>query len=334
MKDKKIFRPNTFPFQPHECSKLFCDPLNNFGLFQRFEISQDFSDTIYICKFGQIHDCSTSNCGIDEVCGVSGISKEYIMEFSSYDKHDSRTWTNVLPQKYLSERKVETLMKKYVPDTVVKPKTYQKSNSVKDAYQRVELIVETILYSLNRKKINEEKYNQRAKKIKREKDQYISECAEERVPVNLVKLSMLDCKSMGNIHVLKILKRDQNVINRYTRLIMQFYEHATKYIEDKVSPESIALGVLYKMQQGMIVDNVVLIPVEEFLIENLPLMNDLNKLKIEKKKYTLGERLIFQTFENARKRGVSNQNLALREEVLEEQNFNELGSVVHCKIAK
>ena len=139
----------------------------------------------------------------------------------------------------------------------------------------------------------------------------------------------MDSKPNANLHIIKILKRDQNVINRYVKLIFQFYEFAVKYIEDKISPEAIALGILYKMQQGMIVDNVVLIPLESFLVENLPLMNDLNKLKIDKKKYTLGERLIFQTLENARKQGVN--NLSLKEEVLEEQVFNELGTVVHCK---
>lgn len=324
-----MFRPNTFPCVPHECSKEFCEPLNTIGIFRLFKFKQDFPESLYICKYGQEHDCMKSDCGIDSVCPVSGIIKENIQEYSDYNKNDSRTWNTKVPQKFLSEKKVEVLMKKYTKEDVKKVKREKHQINNSQIYSRIEHIVETILYSLNRKKINEEKYNIHSKKIKREKDFYISECSEKCIPVNLIKLCMMDSKPNANLHIIKILKRDQNVINRYVKLIFQFYEFAVKYIEDKISPEAIALGILYKMQQGMIVDNVVLIPLESFLVENLPLMNDLNKLKIDKKKYTLGERLIFQTLENARKQGVN--NLSLKEEVLEEQVFNELGTVVHCK---
>ncbi len=343
MKDKKIFRPNLFPPHEHVCSINFCEPLNNFGLFKKFEISQDFPDSLYICKYGQVHDCSVENCGYDDPCSVSGIIKEDIVEMSNYDKNDSRTWSKVIPKKLISEKKAEVLMKKWVGKEGPKAPPFppsapgfppKKSNYVKDAHFKVEYIVETILYSANRKKINEEKYNIDTKMIKRDKVLYISDCAEKQIPVNLIKLSMIECIPTGNVFILKILKRDQNIINRYVNMIMQFYNHSVKYLEDKVSPESIALGVLYKMQQGMIVDGVVLIPIEQFLIDHLPLMNDLNKLKIDKKKYTLGERLIFQTFENARKKGVSNQELALKEEVLNEQNYHELGTVEHCSSKK
>lgn len=326
-----MFRPNTFPFVPHECSKEYCEPLNTVGIYRIFKIKQDFPESLYICKYGQEHDCFKNDCGIDSVCAVSGIIKENIQEYSDYNKNDSRTWKSVVPQKYLSEKKVEVLMKKYTKEEVSKKVKREKKFNSSQIQSRIEHIVETILYSLNRKKINEEKYNIHSKKIKREKDFYITECSEKCIPVNLIKLSMMDSKPNANLHIIKILKRDQNVINRYVHLILQFYNHAVKYIEDKVSPEAIALGILYKMQQGMIVDNVILIPLETFLVENLPLMNDLNKLKIDKKKYTLGERLIFQTFENARKHGITNQNLALKEEILEEQNFNELGTVVSCE---
>ena len=93
MDKKNLFRPNILPFVSHECSVAFCDPVNSVGLLRRGVVQEDkFSDSVYICKYGQIHDCSVSNCGLEESCAVSGICKEYIEEYEDYNKHDSRTW--------------------------------------------------------------------------------------------------------------------------------------------------------------------------------------------------------------------------------------------------
>lgn len=316
MDKKNIFRPNILPFVSHECSVAFCDPVNSVGLLRRGVVQEEkFSDSVYICKYGQIHDCSVSNCGLEESCAVSGICKEYIEEYADYNKHDSRTW-------YKEPENVKVFGKR---------KKYNEA----DVRVRIEQIVETILYSSNRQKINEEILANHSKKVKREKDTYISECCEKKIPVNLIKLMMIDSNNQtSNIHMLHILKKDPNVIARYVSIIIQIYKNAETYIEDKISPEAIALGVLYKMQQGMIVNGVVLIPLEKFLVDNLPLMNDLGKLKIDKKKYTIGERLIFTMFENAKKKGKTNQDLAVIEELLTEEKRYELGSMVHCKSNK
>lgn len=333
-------RQNILPFRPHDCSVPFCDPLNDIGLVKRgYNAFQNTPESLYICKYGQIHDCAKESCGISEICPVSGASKEYIQEYNDYNKHDSRTWK--LPSNLLSDTRAEKIVKKYVgggeggrvlsaaPKALLRKKKYSDT----DVQSRIGHIVETILYSPKRKLINDELWSGHTKRVKREKDNYINECGENKVPVNLIKLLMIESScDTSKLHFLNILKRDQNVIDRYVSMILQIYKFAELYIDDnKVSPEAISLGILYKMQQGMIVEDVTLIPIEEFLIANLPLMNDLGKLGIDKKKYTTGERLIFLMYENAKKKGKTMHELIIIEGLITEQKFNELGTVVHCE---
>lgn len=302
-------RKHCLPFKEHSCSLSACDPLNELGLMSRGILPRGpptVADNLYVCKYGQTHQCLPEKCMALEVCPISGASYGIVQEYGYYDPDDSRTWSK--------------------PGAPA-PGTSVIDEGVSKAERRVETLVETILYSKHRERVRNDWNNNQRKRAKKEKDAYCAECDKRRVPINLIRLISIElsCEATsGNLH---ILKRDTAVIARYTGYVMQVYRNVQRYAQlENVSPEAVALGVLYRMQQGMVVNEVPIIPLDRFLVNNLPLTNDLPKFNIDKKQYTVGENLIFAMLEAARKQGKTDQELAIHEDMKNEEIYYKLGT--------
>jgi hypothetical protein len=313
---QNLFRPNIQHLgRPHACSRLYCDPLNEISLVARgYMDGPATTEHLYLCKFGQYHECGEEECGYDEVCPVSGMAHIEQMDISNYDSNKPITWGK--PSSLISDAHAERMMRKYVPETPhpqPAPRIVPEARSVKldEVFLRIESLIDRILFSDQRKKINATCTSQQARKSKREKDMYIAECAERRVPINMVQLIMIDTKYAKNIHMLNIIPRDDAMLTKYANFVLQVYIRVQHCMSEKVCPDAITLGTLYKMQQGMKVNDVTLIPLDPFLANNLPLMNDLPKFQVNKKKYTQGERLIFLMFDHGRKEGKSEEELVI-----------------------
>ena len=303
---EKILRPDVKPSIPHNCSIQFCDPLNATGLIKRglMVSSSHYPDNLYICKYGQVHECLPATCMAAEVCPVSGASYGVIEEYDFYDPDDARTWAK--------------------PGAPNNP-TVKRTSAI-DPYDRAFGMIDTILYSTHREHVHREWVTQQKKRAKKEKDHYAGECRTTHVPVNLIKLLMIESHAGSNSSGgLSILKRDVDVISRYAGYAVQVYRNVQTYVREKISIEAITLAVLYKMQQGMIVNDVTIIPLERFLLEHLPLINDLPKFKINKKLYTAGERLIFLMLENAHKQGKTDEELAIHEDLQNGEKLFKIG---------
>ncbi len=315
--------------QTHSCSPNYCSPVKQ-------------GDDSYICKYGQTHVCSEDVCGFDEVCPVSGMSFGLLHDYSDYNPLDNRTWgKDWRPSNLISDAHAEKILKKYVPpDALASSGTYPKDHkdstldppsggsrlNVDEAFTKIETLIEKLIYSDQRKRINTDWVNMQKKKARREIDVYIAECKDKMIPVNLVKLKMIETSPEydTSIQHLSILVRDQSIVAKYSNYAIKAFKNVQLYTKEKVCPEAIALTVLYKMQQGMKVNDVIIIPLDHFLVENLPVMNDLPKLKIDKKKYTLGERLLSDMFASARKQGKTDRELAIIEEAIGEEKLKKL----------
>ncbi len=280
------------------------------------------TEHLYLCKYGQLHECGDA-CTYEEICPVSGIAQVDQIILADYDSTNPLTW-GPKPSYLISDAHAERLMKRYCPDpptTAEAAKPQQKMLKLDDTYLRIESLVDRLLFSDQRKKINATCMAQQTRKSKREKEMYLAECAERCIPFNLLHLMMIDAKYTRNVHLLNIIPRDDQLITKYANYVLQVYvrvQHACGGggggggDGGKICPDAIALATLYKLQQGMKVNDVTLIPLDPFLADNLPLMNDLPKFKVNKKKYTPGERLIFLMFEQGRKEGKSEEELAIR----------------------
>ncbi len=312
---KKLFRPNIGTGRPHECSRQLCDPLNEVALVARgYMEGPATTEHLFLCKYGQIHECGDA-CTYDEVCPVSGMAQSDQIDVSNYDSTNSLTW-GPRPSYLISDAHAERVMKRWVPKEeaaelplLLAPPT--KILKLDDTYQRIETLIDRILFSDQRKKINTACIAQQARKAKREKEMYMTECVDRHIPFNLLHLLMIDAKYTKNVHMLHVFPRDDSLITKYANYVLQVYMRVQDSTSEKVCPDAITLGTLYKMQQGMKVNDVTLIPLDPFLADNLPLMNDLPKFKVNKKKYTQGERAIFLMFEQGRKQGKSEEELAI-----------------------
>ena len=270
---------------PHPCSVRYCDPQNEQTLIRRGLLPgpPELPEHMYVCIFGDIHVCNENVCMTDGPCLVSGATMGLVHEYSSYNANDSRTWTD--------------------------PKKGQVSTGgtgTHKLWDRVELLISTLFFSPKRKAIVANWKKQRGKQCKKYKDTYIKDCELKRKPVNLIHLAMLDAQYNIPCPIEERPEYDGDRLEHYTRLALHMYQLIQGYNDnEKVCVESVTLGVLYKMQQGININDVNVLPADPYLVQILPPMNDLVKLSIDKKRINRGEQLLLGMYETALRNGTN-----------------------------
>jgi hypothetical protein len=79
--------------------------------------------------------------------------------------------------------------------------------------------------------------------------------------------------------------------------------HDGKAVVNRPDLESVALGVLYLMRNGHRVGAVTLLPRDEFLLWNLPIVNELGYFGVRKNKITQGVAMVQRTYNAAQQEG-------------------------------
>lgn len=262
--------PTEHPPQP--CSVACCDPQNEATLVKRglIEGPLECPEFLFVCKFGSFHECKPgSECMLDGPCLVSGLTDGLVHEYSDYNKDDFRTWS----KPGANEKKGHT----------VKPQLYS----------QIENIIETLLYSPVRQRIFQDWEKQEEKRLKKYKDVYVQKCAKRHKPTNLIEMAMMQERHYNACPTNDVLNRDPDRVYAYTKSVADMYEKIQAcYKDERICIETVTLGLLYKMQQGVVMDGQVKIPADQFLVENLPLINNLSKFGLDKKKIGRGDKLI------------------------------------------
>jgi len=270
--EKRLRGDRTFESLPteHMCRVPFCDPQNEIGLIKRGILKPPaiLTETnAYICKYGVIHVCSEFTCMAEGTCPVSGASMGYVNEYSNYDPSDPRTWE--------------------VNKDAKKPKRQNDAT----AEEKIEYIIEELLYSPKRKKIHDKLYAQSQKLMKKEKTNYLKQCKNAK-EVNLIKLAMIITKHTTQRSGMNyMLEKYPILVTKYTALILDIYEQIKKVTNKKVNVESVTLACLYKMQQGGVQG---LLEPDVYLARNLPELAHLHEFGFNKTRFTDGEKLILQ----------------------------------------
>jgi hypothetical protein len=277
-------------YHTHECSRDYCNPQN--------------IEHVYLCKYRQIHICLPDTCDLinDGVCQLSGACYGP-SGYSTYDHNDNRTWyenmdfsTPQRKQLFLSN------VGPIEPIAPIGPNTIRRNTFNKEAIKKIESYIECLLYSPERAKMNAEHVKLQEKKSNRAKDIYINRCIAKNVPANTIELMIIEQQySMIDV-IIEVLPFDEAIITRYTLLIIRMHEIVQQYSDEKICLESLTLGTLYYMRQGLNCGGVEVIPIDSFLIKHLPEMNDLRRFGFDKKKYTRGEKWITYTYECATKK--------------------------------
>lgn len=299
----------TDSYKPHSCNRNYCNPQS------LFDLTRHGNDTVYLCKYRQYHICDRDHCQC-VLCPVSGACWDTHL-YSSYASDDHRTW-NVAAE--LDDDPIVYIMPGYEhimqpPTAEVKEQTFVSKLNRADVSAKIEQIIEKLLYSPKRVTINEDYYKQKDKALHRERDAYIVQCARKGMPVNRMFLTMIADRHQSNQAPMAILERDDELVSHLVNLILQVSEIVERYgqqVQSKICITSIVLGVLYTMRQGLVLENVTLIPMSPLLRDHLPIMNHLSKFGFEKQKYTKGHQLIVFAYDTALRQGVELRELCLR----------------------
>lgn len=310
----------------HVCSRDYCNPQTHEQLIRTGQCPPSAgrpNTEIYLCKYRQYHICNYEYCHCT-ICPISGACYGAAGGYSSYDHGDNRTW-NSKPEVddqptffVLSgpkrEREEEKEDDEEEDDDGPSKKT--KPTNTADFRRRIEEHIEALLYSSVRIKINNDYTTQNNKSCSREKDGYINKCRKEGVPVNRIVLDMINDRYKHIILPMTILKEDRDRVAYYIESVMQVYDIVQRYSssegQNKICITSVTLATLYFMRTSYQVDGITLIPLDGFLKEHLPSLNELPRFSFDKKKYTRGSKLLTFSYEVALRRGVPILDLCLK----------------------
>lgn len=315
---------------------------------------------VFLCRYGVVHVCTQTTCtrymeNPQGVCPISGISYGHIYQ-TDYDKEDSRTWyqtpqtairqsaqeqrTRIVRQKrsrsILSlagdmfapppppQKKEEEEEEEPPPEPLVKKKKVRVGES---ARARIRQIIESLLFSSVRDQFNEVAIRENNHQLKKERDRYLSRCREVRQIPNFIDICVLTNYYARKPLPLLNITMDTIMLNYYIGIVYQIWEKVNAYLDDtqssiKISLDSVTLGALYALREGLSAHGLDIIPKDKVLCQRgvLPLINDINHFGFAKKKVTAGEKLIVAAYDNALRLNVSRDDLLINFSLMEEQN--------------
>ncbi len=187
-----------------------------------------------------------------------------------------------------------------------------------DARGKAEQLIDKLLFSDYRRKINEEHETSRDKTNERERVAYVTSCAKQRVPVDLIHLEQITDRVRVGRQRLAILERDAEFVEHLVHVVLHVCEIVERYgtqAQTKLCIDSLTLATLYMMQKGYARDGVSLLPRSPLLCYHLPIMNHLSKFRVEKNKFTKGEQHILFSYDAALRQGISLADLCVRQDL-------------------
>lgn len=243
----------------HECRANFCDPQNEATLIRRGLLSGPpiLPEHVYICKYGQIHECDENVCMADAPCLVSGASMGVLNQYES------------------------------------RPRGEEPKKKKRKYYDQLELLMDTLFYSPKRRNIVTNWNRQKSKQSKKYRDSYIKGCESRRKPVNVVHIGMLEEQYNLPCPIEASPERDMDRMDQYIRLTAELVDRIGA---EGLCVESLCLSMLYKMRHGVTIHEEEMLPMDPWLLKVLPPINDLARLGIDKKKISRGSLVLMNLF--------------------------------------
>ena len=304
----------------HFCSKEKCNPQNELALIETGYLQgPPLTMDVYFCKYKSYHVCTESTCnnyGIDGVCRISGACYGNPGGYSSYNKELPCTWrpSFSVREKTLQVNesvnpttfdKVKIEIKQEIdPDAIEPVRKKRKRVNYRKIREGVRNIVTNLLYSNKRKAINIKAVADEKKKFEKKANSYIKSCIILNIPVNLIKILMIAETYTKKYKRLEILVYDEDVVTKYMSIIMKTFEIVSKYYKDAFKFEMIALGTLYEMRQGYNIEHMTLFKADNFLLYNLPTINDVPFFGYKRANITRGKHIIEYAYNHAIESGV------------------------------
>lgn len=312
----------------HTCTHALCAPECETSMIQHGTLhGPPISNNVYLCNFGTVHICSETSCSLygytkTQTCPLSGL--EWGSMVSTYDKNDYRTWHH-------GGREVETnnnyqSLKRIIEDDDndnddnKKEENQQKAKkrrlimpakiSKETALERGRTLVDTLLYSNARRHRNMDALEEFQRQAENAKQTYIAGRLKNRQLPFLTDILRLVGNFCSQPLPLIEYPRDENVLEYYAHVIYQVWckvlDYCDKQLDEdgneippRVDYETVGMGVLYTMRDGLQCSNVMVLPEDHFLVASLPDVRDMNYFGIQKRKVTLGNNLLKKIYKAA-----------------------------------
>jgi len=263
---------------------------------------------VYVCTQGVVHVCSNATtCQLWQwdaqhgTCPVSGI--QYGGEATSdYARNDPRTWAGSAP----SQRKTAAAA---VP-------AINEAERIRD---RASAMVKQLLYSNARVECNRLELQQNMARGREVQAAYDANQAAHGQPSYWTDRYRIMGRWGTQPLPFTIYVFDQVLHDYYVNIITDIWSKVDRYYAVDTPPlradiDCISVAVLYYMRNGLRCQNIRLLPKDDFILLNLPHVNQLHHFGIAKSSITQGEKIIERTFESAIAKNVPEHELALAPE--------------------
>ena len=306
--------------EAHACHPRFCSPESE----AMMGVKDPISCNVFMCNYGCTHVCTEDLCTYyhaapKNVCPISGY--QFGQELSSYSKDDYRTRRNPLAEKVCD---VLPLKKKQR-----RPSLYAPQLSEEEASNQATKLIHLLLYSPKRHALNLKAALRFRHQAEEAKQKYIRDQLSDRqlpyfTDMYRVVAHVIDHQELP----LKEFEVDHNLVRYYVFVILQvwdilqrFHVHSSQKkfqgdleIIPRLDFEAITLAVLYTMRKGLRRAHVQLLPGDDFLLLNLPIINSLIEFDLDKAQVTKGDKLISDAYDNAFLEGANMSEITLNME--------------------
>jgi hypothetical protein len=298
---------------------------------------------LYICKQNLLHVCSEQSCKLwrwdaqRQTCPISGI--QYGNVVSEYIKDDPRTWGGSGGGGGGGTGK-RLRTPKLTPSAAA-------AAAREHARERASAVVKHLLYSNARIECNRETLRANVEKGKEVRALYDANRLQHGQPSYWTDRYRIMGRWGTQPLPFVIYVFDQALHDYYTNVIVQVWSKVERhYVTDSSSSfssstssstsstssstsssssssapmradiDTIAVAVLYSMRNGFHYQGIQLLPKDDFILLNLPYVNQLPAFNIAKTCITLGQDIIARTFQLAIAKGVPAHELELAPEGL------------------
>lgn len=319
----------------HVCDFKVCNPQSEASLIHDGSLTgPPLTSNVFLCRFGVVHVCTKDGCSFHaashtQTCPISGLNWGGSL-VSDYDKNDYRTWKSkasvtvvslepdiVLKKTKTNEKRERSPQPPAAPPTpvVLKKKIHHKVLSDDAVWQGASNMVKLLLYSNNRISRNKEAIDVYQQQARDSMATYTKERADEHQLPYWTDLYRLKSHWSSQPLPLKEFVFNENLHDYYVNIICQVWKKVLKYyvkpgekeyeedgvteIPPKVDLDTICLGVMYAMRQGIKHGDVILLPKDDFLLINLPIVTELPHFDIRRRCITDGDKILTETYENA-----------------------------------
>jgi hypothetical protein len=321
----------------HMCGALVCNPQGEAAFYEH-----PLTSNVFVCRFGAVHLCSEYECPFysethDQICPISQLQLSGGPATSSYNASDSRTWYAKL------ENGTSTTAPLSTAPLPTRPRIRTITDD--DLHTRASAMIKLLLFSTARIKCNNlayETYIQQARdglhtyrklRLTKRQPPYQSDRYRLRAHFTSMPLPYSVYEFNANLH------------DYYVGICMQMWHLAMRFYvadgEKRYDPADgvteicprldfghLCLGVMYTMRQGRSIGGIVLLPKDDFLLINMPLISHLSVFNLCKNQVTKGEKILSQMYENAVAERVDPRILALNVSLLPQKREESVDATV------